>query len=246
MLSWFKPRKTVVKTQHLHFDDLIVEVVRKPIKNLRLTVHRSTGKVRLSVPLRISMTDIRQFLTERRDWIRHHQTTQRPAPLHYVTGETHYFQGCGYRLNVIEQSGAQGVAQQTDSLDLHVRPASDADQRAAVLSAWYRAQLQAQLPALIAHWQPIMGVKVAEWRIKKMKTKWGTCNTRVGRIWLNLALIKHAPQCLEYVVVHEMTHLLEPSHNARFKALMDQFMPQWRKYKQALNSCGNLPDHLER
>jgi predicted metal-dependent hydrolase len=236
MFAWLTRRKTPFKTHHLQLDKLTVEVVHKPIKSLRLTVHRSTGKVRLSVPLRISMTEIRQFLTERRDWIRHHQTAQRPTPLHYVTGETHYFQGRGYRLNVIEHNGAQGVVQQVDSLDLCVRPASDADQRAAVLSAWYRAQLQAQLPALIAHWQPIMGVQVAEWRIKKMQTKWGTCNTRAHRIWLNLELAKHPPICLEYVVVHEMTHLLEPSHNARFKTLMDQFMPQWRERKKALNS----------
>lgn len=217
----------------------MVEVVRKSIKSLRLVVYRATGKVRIAVPLRVSEAEVRQVVTARLDWIRLQQDKfaqqVQPAPLAYVTGETHLFQGRHYCLNVIEQVGTPRVILHEDSLEMQVRPSSDLTQRAAVLSAWYRAQLQAQIPTLIAHWQPIMGVQVVEWRIKQMKTKWGTCNTRVHRIWLNLELAKHLPACLEYVVVHEMTHLLEPSHNARFKALMDQFMPSWREHRTKLN-----------
>ncbi len=227
--------KQPAKVKSIQLDELTVVVQYKPIKSLRLSVHRTTREVRLSVPLRIAMADIRQFIGEHRDWIRQHQTVPCPAPLYYATGETHYFQGRGYRLTVLEQMGEQGVRRDEGSLTLCVRPHSDAAQRAAVLSAWYRAQLQTQLPALIAHWQVIIGVQVTEWRIKKMQTKWGTCNTRVGRIWLNLELVKYRVICLEYVLVHEMVHLLEPSHNARFKALMDQFMPSWRTHKQQLN-----------
>lgn len=218
----------------------MVEVVRKSIKSLRLVVYRATGKVRIAVPLRVSEAEVLQVVTARLDWIRRQQEKfaqhVHPAPLEYVTGEVHPFQGRHFRLNVVEQIGTPRVIQHEDSLEMQVRPNSDTAQRAAVLSAWYRTQLQAQIPALIAHWQPIMGVQVGEWRIKQMKTKWGTCNTRVHRIWLNLELAKYLPACLEYVVVHEMTHLLEPSHNARFKALMDQFMPNWRECKKVLNT----------
>ncbi|MDD2776227.1 MAG: SprT family zinc-dependent metalloprotease [Gallionella sp.] len=228
-----------IGTRQLKVGTLMVEVVRKSIKSLRLVVYRATGKVRIAVPLRVSEAEVRQVVTARLDWIRQQQDKfaqqVQPAPLEYVTGEVHPFQGRHYRLNVIEQVGTPRVLQHEDHLEMRVRPHSDRAQRAAVLAAWYRAQLQAQIPALIAHWQPIMGVQVAEWRIKQMKTKWGTCNTRVHRIWLNLELAKYPLACLEYVVVHEMTHLLEPSHNARFKALMDQFMPQWREYKKELN-----------
>ena len=227
-------------TRQLKFGTLMVEVVRKSIKSLRLVVYRATGKVRIAVPLRVSEAEVRRVLTARLDWIQLQQEKfalqVQPPPLEYVTGEVHPFQGRHYRLNVMEQIGTPRVIPHEDCLEMQVRPNSEIAQRAAVLSAWYRAQLQAQIPELIAHWQPIMGVQVAEWRIKQMKTKWGTCNTRVQRIWLNLELAKHPLICLEYVVVHEMTHLLEPSHNARFKALMDQFMPQWREHKKSLNA----------
>ncbi|MDD4964064.1 MAG: SprT family zinc-dependent metalloprotease [Gallionella sp.] len=228
-----------IGTRQLKVGTLMVEVVRKSIKSLRLVVYRATGKVRIAVPLRVSEAEVRQVVTARLDWIRQQQDKfalqVKPAPLEYVTGEVHPFQGRHYHLNVIEQIGTPRVILHEDHLEMRVRPNSELAQRAAVLAAWYRAQLQAQIPALIAHWQPIMGVQVAEWRIKHMKTKWGTCNTRVHRIWLNLELAIFPLACLEYVVVHEMTHLLEPSHNARFKALMDQFMPLWREYKKELN-----------
>lgn len=237
------------RTRQLKVGTLMVEVVRKSIKSLRLVVYRATGKVRIAVPLRVSEAEVREVVTARLDWIRRQQEKFAqhipPAPLEYVTGEIHPFQGQDYRLNVVEQVGTPRVIQHEDHLEMRVRPHSELAQRAAVLSSWYRAQLQIQIPAIIAHWQPIMGVQVAEWRIKHMKTKWGTCNTRVGRIWLNLELAKYPLACLEYVVVHEMTHLLEPSHNARFKGLMDQFMPSWREHKKVLNAgSGRLPNGL--
>ncbi|MFY9260650.1 MAG: SprT family zinc-dependent metalloprotease [Gallionella sp.] len=232
------------RTRQLKIGTLMVEVVHKSIKSLRLVVYRATGKVRIAVPLRVSEAEVREVVTARLDWIRLQQDKfalhVAPTPLEYVTGEIHPFQGRDYRLNVIEEVGTPRVILHEDHLEIRVRPHSKRDQRAAVLSSWYRAQLQAQIPLLITHWQPIMGVQVAEWRIKQMKTKWGTCNTRVHRIWLNLELAKYPLICLEYVVVHEMTHLLEPSHNARFKALMDQFMPNWREHRVKLNA--NTPN----
>jgi hypothetical protein len=122
-----------------------------------------------------------------------------------------------------------------DFLDLFVRPETTVAQRQRVLECWYREQLRGQIPALLAQWQPVLGVAAAEWGIKKMKTRWGSCNIRARRVWFNLELAKKPARCLEYVVVHELVHLLERNHNARFKTLMDQHLPTWRTCREELN-----------
>ena len=129
------------------------------------------------------------------------------------------------------------VVRNNTTIDLVVRPGSDTAQRERVMFAWYRRQLKQLVPPLIAKWEAIVGVDVAEWRVKQMKTKWGTCNPAAGRIWLNLELIKKPVNCLEYIIVHEMVHLLERQHNDRFVAYMDKFMPQWRLLRDELNQA---------
>jgi len=153
-----------------------------------------------------------------------------------VSGESHYLLGRRYRLRVLEQDGPNRIELKGNSeLAIRDRPGTGRDKREQVLNEWYRRHLKSLVPGLIARWQPVIGVRVADWGVKKMKTRWGSCNVRDQRVWLNLELAKKPPHCLEYVLVHEMVHLLERHHNKRFKALMDQFMPQWRLYRDELN-----------
>ncbi|QDA62381.1 M48 family metallopeptidase [Hymenobacter jejuensis] len=218
-----------------------VDLIRKPVRRLRLTVYAPDGRVRVTAPLRMPVALIAEFVTARQTWIRKHQARfaalERPAPLAYASGETHFYQGRGYQLQVHEGAGRPRVAlrEAEGFLDLYVATGSTPTQRAQVLTAWYRAQLKAQLPALVAQWEPVVGVQAQAWAVKQMKTRWGTCNIQAKRIWLNLELIKRPLACLEYVVVHELVHLHERLHNARFWGLMDQFMPTWRQHKTELN-----------
>jgi len=153
-----------------------------------------------------------------------------------VTGESHYCQGRRYRLNVIEHDGLPSVVfPNATTMELRVRRGSDRDAREAVLARWYRRRLRELLPPLLGKWEPHVGVKVADVRIKKMKTRWGSCSREAGRIWLNLELAKKPLSCLEYILVHEMVHLLERHHNQRFHDLMEQLMPQWRLRREELN-----------
>ena len=223
----------------LHCNDLVVEVAQKNIKNLHLRVYPPHGQVRVSAPKTMALDTIQVFVTSRLDWIKKQQikiAAQKPeAPKKFVTRESHCFRGERYQLNVIETSRAARVELNHGMIDLYVRPGSSMEKRGALLDAWYRQQLKQALPPLIEKWEKIMEVKVDEFGIKKMKTRWGTCNPNAKRIWLNLELVKKPDDCLEYVVVHEMVHLLERSHNSRFVALMDQFLPQWKSYKDDLN-----------
>ncbi|UOQ70914.1 M48 family metallopeptidase [Hymenobacter cellulosilyticus] len=231
---------------HLLIDDLRIEVVRKNIRSLRLTVYAPDGRVRVAAPLRTADTTIHAFVTTRRAWIRKHQeqfaAREQPVALEYVTGETHFYQGRTYQLRVHEAMGpAKVLLQEEGFLDLFAPANSQPKQREKVLHAWYRARLKEQLPALAARWEPVVGARANEWGIKLMRTRWGTCSIRARRIWLNLELIKQPVHCLEYVVVHELVHLHERLHNARFWGLMDQFMPDWREAKQALRSVHLKP-----
>ena len=153
-----------------------------------------------------------------------------------VTGESHYFQGRRYRLKVVEINRPPTVKLSNNStIELRVRPGSDRAKREAVLYSWYRKKLKGQIPAVINKWEPIIGVKIADWGVRKMKTRWGSCNRKAGRIWLNLELAKKSPSCLEYVVVHEMLHLVERHHNDRFKELISDLLPSWQTTRDELN-----------
>ncbi|SNC66948.1 hypothetical protein SAMN06265337_1784 [Hymenobacter gelipurpurascens] len=225
----------------LNIDDLRIEVVRKNIRTLRLTVYAQGGRVRVAAPLRTSDDAIREMVAARRAWIEKHQTKfearTKPATLEYISGETHWYQGQAYTLDVTVAPGRPRVELHAEEqqLQLFVREISTQEQRAKILAAWYRARLAEQLPGLVAYWEPIIGVRLDAWAIKQMKTRWGTCNIQARRIWLNLELIKRPSHCLEYVVVHELVHLLERYHNARFWGFMDRFLPIWPAARQELN-----------
>lgn len=216
-----------------------VEVVRNPIKNLHLSVHPPEGHVRVSAPLRVDDEAVRLAVLSRLRWIRRHQKTfaeqPRQSQREMVSGESHYFMGRRYRLRVLEHDGPRSIGRKGNSeLLMRVRPGTGRDKREQLLNDWYRRHMKALVPDLIAEWQPIIGVRVAEWGVKKMKTRWGSCNVRDRRVWLNLELAKKPPHCLEYVLVHEMVHLLERRHNDRFRAFMDMYVPQWRLYRDEL------------
>lgn len=228
-------RRNIIEVQ-----GVTVEVVRKGIKNLHVTVHPPDGKVRVSAPLRLDDDDVRLAIISRLGWIRRQQAgfyaQARQSMREMISGESHYVEGRRYRLSVIEQDSSPSVhVRNNNTLELRVRPGTDRDKREEILHRWYRVRLKERIPALIAKWEPVIGVTVSEWGIKKMKTRWGTCSIEARRIWINLELAKKSPECLEYIVVHEMVHLLERHHNERFTALMDRFLPNWRLMRDALN-----------
>jgi predicted metal-dependent hydrolase len=214
-----------------------VDVVRKKIKNLHFRVYPPDGRVRVSVPLRLSEASVRGAILSKLPWIETVQAkVQASQPLlQYVSGEQHFFCGKPYTLEVITTTTPRVVLSST-MLTLYVRVAMTTAQREQLLYGWYRAQMHSMLPTLIEKWQGIIGEPVSAWGIKRMKTRWGTCNPSSRRIWLNLELIKKPLHCLEYVVVHEIVHLLEASHNHRFKALMTKFLPQWRECRNQLKN----------
>lgn len=219
---------------------LTINLERKRIKNLRLGVYPPDGRVRVAAPLQVNDDAVRLFVLSKLAWIMRHKARftglVQPSARQYVSGEGHYFQGRRYRLNVIQHQGHPRVTIRDSSIiDMFVKSTADTGYRKRVLTEWHRRHLKEQIPPLIEKWQPIMGVSVAEWGVRQMKTKWGTCSIKARRIWLNLELARKPAHSLEYIVVHEMAHLLERGHGDRFKGLMDQFMPHWRQYRLELN-----------
>jgi predicted metal-dependent hydrolase len=221
-------------------NDLVVDVVRKNIKNLHLAVYPPAGRVRVAAPLQINDEAVRLFTISRLAWIRRQQVKfknqERQSAREFVSGESHYYQGNRYLLNVMYQKGSPAVIiRNNKTMDLFVRPGSDTAERERALNAWYRQRLKEEIAPLIEKWETVIGVKVTEWGVRQMKTRWGTCNIEAQRIWLNLELIKKPVHCLEYIIVHEMIHLLERHHNEWFVAYMNSFMPLWQYYREELN-----------
>lgn len=220
---------------------LSIEVVRKDIKNLHLGVYPPNGRVRVAAPLVVDDDAVRLAVIDKLGWIKRQRARfieqPRQSQREMVNGESHYFLGKRYRLRVHTGKAASAVAVRgIATLDLFVRPDTVAAQREAVLLRWYREQLKSLIPPLMEKWEQLLGVRATSWGIKKMKTKWGSCNTATGRIWLNLELAKKPVQCLEYIVVHELVHLLERNHTQRFSALMDRFLSDWRTRRDTLNT----------
>ncbi len=218
-------------------DGISIEIVRKPIKHVYLRVNMSTGSVRVSAPLKLSLKAIKAQLESKRAWIHkaHAHALARvvTAPVKVDHGETHYFLGKPYAVVVQANSPLKGIVIEEDSLKGFLESDSQ-DERNARLKAWYKQQMQALIPDLIKKWEPIIGVSVHAWGVKSMKTRWGSCNVVAHRIWLNLNLIKKPLACLEYVLVHEMVHLLEANHSPRFYAHMTRFLPEWKVYQKQL------------
>lgn len=217
-----------------------VQIERKDIKNLHLGVYPPNGRVRVAAPLVVSDDAVRLAVIDKLGWVRRQQAKfveqPRQSAREMVNGESHYFLGRRYRLRVHEQSGKQYVAiRGVASMDLFINPGRTTEQREAVLLRWYRQQLNELIPPLVAQWEETMGVQANAWGIKRMKTKWGSANPVSKRLWFNLELAKKPVQCLEYIVVHELAHLLERNHTERFKGLLDRHLPNWQRARAVLN-----------
>jgi predicted metal-dependent hydrolase len=228
------------KKVEISVSGLAVQIVRKDIKNLHLGVYPPNGRVRVAAPLALSDDAVRLAIISRLGWIKRQRAKfeeqPRQSKREMVTGESHYFLGQRYRLHVVNHNGAPIVVVRNKStIEIHVRQQITFEQRERLLQRWYRQQLKSLIPPLLGKWQNTLGVQVADWGVKKMKTKWGSCNTGSRRVWFNLELAKKPVQCLEYIVVHELAHLSERYHSDRFVALLEQHLPTWRTWREMLN-----------
>ena len=225
--------------EHINLGEIVVDVVLKDIKNIHLSVYPPEGHVRIAAPQRMDLDTIRIYAISKLGWIKRQQKKfreqVREAPREYLNKESHYYLGKRYMLRVIELDATPKVQLRHTTINLQVRPNSDIHKKHEVLETWYRERLKELTPAIIQKWEKIMGVSPNEFSVKKMRTKWGTCNCEAKRIWLNLELAKKPYQCIEYIVVHEMAHLLERSHNSNFVAIMDHYLPEWKQLKSELN-----------
>ena len=229
------------KKDSMKVGTLDVHTVKKNIKNIHLGVYPPNGRIRVAAPLKTSEEAIRLFVISKIPWIKkqHLKFSKQPRQTkrEFVSGESHYFLGSRYRLNVIHANVSPKVEiKGKNQINLQIRPGTSTESRKKILENFYRSELKKQIPALIGKWEKVIGVKINEVSIKKMKTKWGTSNPKENRIWINLELAKNSIQCMEYVLVHEMAHFLEKNHNDQFHNLMNSFLPQWQQYKAELNN----------
>lgn len=230
-----------IGSQTITVSNIAVEVVRKAVENLHLAVYPPKGHVRVTVPRSTTDENVRLAIISRLAWIKKQQAEFRAQPRqterHYVSGESHYFEGKRYLLDVVERHGRHEVVLTNNArLILYVNPNTSRENRAVVFNEWYRAHLKQKLPGLLDKWQPKVGKVAKSVQIKRMKTRWGSCNTETSRLLLNLELAKKSPECLEYILVHELVHLHERRHNEMFMAHMDRCMPNWRHYRDVLKS----------
>lgn len=217
-----------------------VDVIYKDIKNMHISVYPPGGRVRVAAPHRLDEDAIRLAIVQRLPWIKKRreqlQSADRQTEREMISGETHFVWGNRYQLDV-SHAGRIAVEPKGNTLSLSAPVGTDADKRRRILDNWYRRELKAAIPALLEKWQPIVGAKVDSVVVRHMKTKWGTCQTTSRAIWLNPELAKKHPRCLEYIVVHELTHFIERSHNELFVALMDKFLPDWQARRDELNGA---------
>jgi predicted metal-dependent hydrolase len=217
-----------------------VEVEWKNIKNIHLTVYPPDARVHISAPMAMTADSVRLYVITKLEWINKRiemvRNQARQSEREYVSGENHYYKGIRYRLNVVYRNAPASVEiKGTQHIQLFVREGSSSEKRGEVLREWYRTELKEVLQPIVAKWEEILQVKAKHWEVKQMKTLWGSCNTRSQRIIFNLELIKKPTQCIEYIVAHEMTHLVERLHNSKFMAILDNQLPNWRQIKDELN-----------
>lgn len=226
-------------TETIQIGELAIEVTRKSVKNVHLTVHPPQGHVTLVAPTATRLEVARAYAISKLGWIRDQQAKlqaqARETPRQFVERETHYLWGRRYLLTVIEEDAKPRVKLDHRQITLIVRPGTPQEKREEVMQGWYRTQLHAAVPPLIKKWEARLGVKVSGYFLQRMKTKWGGCNPRVGTIRLNTELAKKPRDLLEYIIVHEMAHLIEPTHSQRFTALLDEHYPTWREARAELN-----------
>jgi predicted metal-dependent hydrolase len=223
----------------IELGDISVEVIKKDIRNVHLSVYPPAGRVRISAPLRMDKDTIRVFAIAKLGWIKKQQKKlreqERESEREYLNRESHYVWGQRYLLRVVEKEAPPSVQIKHSVLVLSVRPGATDAKKKEILERWYREQIREIVPRLIAKGERIIGVKVQNFYLQRMKTKWGSCSASARTIRLNSELAKKPRECLEYIVVHEMVHLLERTHNRRFVSLMDQFMPRWQSRRDLLN-----------
>ena len=220
--------------------NITIDVIHKDIKNIHLAVYPPTGRVRIAAPLSVSDDAIRLFAISKLGWIKRHQrefdAQERISPREYKQRESHYFQGRRYLMKIIEKDEPPKVILRARSnIELYVRPNTTFEKRQEVVTEWYRVELKKLIPGIIEKWEKSLNVNIDEWQVKQMKTNWGTCNIEKKRILINLELAKKPLHCLEYVILHEMVHLLERHHNERFLYYMDTFLPNWKQIRTELN-----------
>jgi predicted metal-dependent hydrolase len=226
--------------EQITVSNISIDVIRKDIKNMHLAVYPPTGRVRIAAPLSMSEEAVRLFAISKLGWIKRHQRKfqkqERETPREYKERESHYFQGKRYLLRIKETRGAGYVDLKGKTyLDLYVKADATLEYKRNILNEWYREELKNLIPEIIEKWERKLKVSVNDWGVKQMKTKWGSCNIEEKRIWLNLELAKKPVHCLEYIIVHEMVHLLERHHNDKFLAYMDFYLPNWKHLKEELN-----------
>lgn len=223
----------------IELGDINIDVEKKDIKNIHLSVYPPDGKVRIAAPERMNLDTIRVFALNKLKWIKKQQASfqnqDRETRREFLTKESHYFRGKRYLLKIIEHNAKPKVILKHSTIEMYIRPNTSTKKRKELLDEWYRQELKKTIPTLIEKWEKIIGVKSNDFGIKIMRTKWGTCNIEAKRIWLNLELAKKPLECLEYIVVHELVHLLERNHNANFIKYMNEFMPKWRFFRDELN-----------
>jgi predicted metal-dependent hydrolase len=228
-----------MSTNQIDVGGITIDVVFKDIKNVHLSVHPPTGRVRISAPARMSLDTLRVYAISRIDWIKKQQKKfqeqERETRREYLDRESHYVWGKRYLLKLQEESRTPSVELKHSQMILKVRPGASMEKREAVVFAWYRDLIRDAAGPLIAKWEQTLGVRANRVIVQRMKTKWGSCNPHTHNIHINPELAKKPRECLEYVLVHELVHLLEPSHNATFVGLMDQYLPQWRHIRDELN-----------
>ncbi|MBV6424231.1 MAG: hypothetical protein NAOJABEB_02041 [Steroidobacteraceae bacterium] len=226
-------------SETIRFGEIAIAVTRKDIKHVHLSVHPPSGRVTLVAPTGTRLTVAHAYAASRLGWIREQQTKlraqPRESPRRFVTRESHYVWGTRYLLSVIERNQKPAVMLDHRRIRLIVRPGSDRAKREAVMHAWHKSLLHEAVPRLIAKWEPLLGVKVAAYFVQRMKTRWGGCNHGARHIRLNTELVKKPKDLLEYVVVHEMAHLIAPTHGERFVALLNEHYPSWREARAELN-----------
>ena len=228
------PRET------LEVGGLAVELVRKDIRNVHLAVYPPDGHVRIAVPLHVGDDAARLAVVDKLAWVRRQRDAfarqPRLSTREVVTGESHYVWGRRVRLNVVEADAPPAVRRLGPTrLELRVRPGTGGEPRRRLLQEWYRGELKAAVEPLVASWEPRLGVQLGSWQVRRMRTRWGSCSPTTGRVLINLELAKKPPECLEFIVVHEMVHLMERTHSDRFRRLMDRHLPDWRRRREALN-----------
>ncbi len=220
-------------------NDIEIQIDRKDIKNLHVGVYPPHGRVRVATPLHINDEAVRLAIISKLSWIKKQKQSfdeqPRQSKREMVSGESHYFLGKRYLLEVIYGAKKHQVVLKHSTLEIHVRTATSTENRQKLLNEWYREQLHTIVQELISKWEKRIGVEVNSWNIKKMRTRWGSCSIDKRSILLNLNLAKTPIECIEYIVLHETVHLLERYHNDNFKVYMDRLLPEWKRYRDILN-----------